>query len=727
MAGSLLPQPKQLFQDANWNPLIGGQIFTYAAGTLTPKTTYQDTALTIANTNPTLVDARGEVVMYGSGVYRVILKNIFGITIWDRDNVATPDFASVELKELLTSQLGAAQVGTPKGTVQSQLDILFYGSANVRDPVYAGGADNTGVADCTAAVTAALAAKKGNIHFPDGTYKMLGLSQYTGRVNMSGANVTIRADQECLRFTDAGGSRVSGNIRFENITIPYTIRRNQLTWASNVAADVTQSNEGYQPSALDFDFYPSLSAAIKSQRIGPKLVFTCSSSTGHTDVEISGLSGRFFNIVLEGYSSSTVSGGDIHAGLDYAGIVFYNNTNLARISGAQMDYTFAAGYGNRVFGNTIRWATTCGITFFGNTYFSAVNNWAIGCGETGIKTYQDDTQFGPEIISHQSIIANNFTIQNRYDGIDASATYPTTGTASAHVLVTGNIVTGNRCTGIFSDAQSNQYANNHCLDNGLGGMTIQGANSSVSWNYLENNVRHPGTAGVFNSYDLEVTGDNCDVQGNVVKRNTAPAYTYSMYHSGSGGCNVNNSISHDAYVDPRILLNVVPSTSRTTRVPLAFAAYFISNEPTATQSVVKIWRAVSEGQVIAFFQGPSETPVGSLTVSQTQTFFISTSDYRLKNYVGPITGAWARVKAAKTAAFYYKQDPDVLVNGVLAHELAESHPGAVTGEKDGMQHGPDGVLRPAYQGVDLAKIVPDLLAALQEAQARIEALEAQRA
>jgi len=87
MAASLLSQPKQLFQEANRNPMVGGQFFTYAAGTLTPKTTYQDAALTIANTNPTIVNARGELLMYGAGTYRVILKDAAGNTIYDVDNI----------------------------------------------------------------------------------------------------------------------------------------------------------------------------------------------------------------------------------------------------------------------------------------------------------------------------------------------------------------------------------------------------------------------------------------------------------------------------------------------------------------------------------------------------------------------------------------------------------------------------------------------------------------
>lgn len=111
MAGSLLPEPKQQFLNDIGDPLFAGQIFTYAAGTLTPKATYQDQALTIANTNPVVANARGEVVMYGSGNYRVILKDLFGNTIYDRDNIETSDFVANSILSTLSSSSGATLVG----------------------------------------------------------------------------------------------------------------------------------------------------------------------------------------------------------------------------------------------------------------------------------------------------------------------------------------------------------------------------------------------------------------------------------------------------------------------------------------------------------------------------------------------------------------------------------------------------------------------------------------
>jgi len=115
MAGSLLPEPKQQFFNDIGEPLFGGQIFTYAAGTLTPKATYQDEALATLNQNPVPINARGEVVMYGNGSYRVILKDSFGNTIYDRDDITISD---------LSASNGSEMIGNGGETVAQSFNAL---------------------------------------------------------------------------------------------------------------------------------------------------------------------------------------------------------------------------------------------------------------------------------------------------------------------------------------------------------------------------------------------------------------------------------------------------------------------------------------------------------------------------------------------------------------------------------------------------------------------------
>lgn len=80
----LIPNGKQQFVDQNGRPLVGGQVFFYSVGTSTPKNTYQDVGETILNTNPVILDARGQASIYGTGRYRQVLKSAFGVTIWDQ-------------------------------------------------------------------------------------------------------------------------------------------------------------------------------------------------------------------------------------------------------------------------------------------------------------------------------------------------------------------------------------------------------------------------------------------------------------------------------------------------------------------------------------------------------------------------------------------------------------------------------------------------------------------
>ena len=111
--------------------------------------------------------------------------------------------------------------------------------------------------------------------------------------------------------------------------------------------------------------------------------------------------------------------------------------------------------------------------------------------------------------------------------------------------------------------------------------------------------------------------------------------------------------------------------------------------------------------------------VGSITYNGTNMVYGTGSDYRLKENVVPLTGAIDTVKLLQPKKFNFISNPDVVVDGFIAHELQEVVPVAVSGEKDGLTR--DGEMEP--QQVDLSKLVPILTAALQEALAEIETLK----
>lgn len=125
---------------------------------------------------------------------------------------------------------------------------------------------------------------------------------------------------------------------------------------------------------------------------------------------------------------------------------------------------------------------------------------------------------------------------------------------------------------------------------------------------------------------------------------------------------------------------------------------------------------IYDSGAIGFINGTST--VGSININTSSTSYNTTSDYRLKENLTEITDGIDRIKQLKPKRFNFIGDTTV-VDGFIAHEAKQVVPEAVTGEKDEVLPNGD----PVYQGIDQAKIVPLLTAALQEAITKIEVLE----
>ena len=125
----------------------------------------------------------------------------------------------------------------------------------------------------------------------------------------------------------------------------------------------------------------------------------------------------------------------------------------------------------------------------------------------------------------------------------------------------------------------------------------------------------------------------------------------------------------------------------------------------------------STENAIRFYRNGSQ--VGTIQNTGTATIYNTSSDYRLKENVQPMTGALAKVAQLKPCTYKWKLN-GLDGQGFIAHELQEVVPDCVSGEKDGEQ----------MQGIDTSFLVATLTAAIQEQQAiitdlktRIELLE----
>jgi hypothetical protein len=117
--------------------------------------------------------------------------------------------------------------------------------------------------------------------------------------------------------------------------------------------------------------------------------------------------------------------------------------------------------------------------------------------------------------------------------------------------------------------------------------------------------------------------------------------------------------------------------------------------------------------------GETGTRTGDITSNGSVMTYGGTSDYRLKTNVQPMTGAIDRVKALNPVTFDWISS-GISSEGFIAHELQSVIPDAATGTKDEV----NAQGKPVYQQVDPRHVVSVLTAALQEAIAKIETLEA---
>ena len=81
--------------DDNGDPLDSGKVYFYEPGTTTLKDTYTDATLTVANTNPVILDANGRAAIWLNGAYKVKLTDSLDAQIYEEDNINTGASATV--------------------------------------------------------------------------------------------------------------------------------------------------------------------------------------------------------------------------------------------------------------------------------------------------------------------------------------------------------------------------------------------------------------------------------------------------------------------------------------------------------------------------------------------------------------------------------------------------------------------------------------------------------
>lgn len=129
----------QFFTDSG-TVLSGGLLYTYAAGTTLPETTYQDSAGLVANSNPIVLDAAGrpsyEVWMTSGTAYKLVLKTSTGTTLWTMDNLrGVNDVSSVAWAAITGKPTTLAGYGITDGITAATAAATY---APIASPTFTG-------------------------------------------------------------------------------------------------------------------------------------------------------------------------------------------------------------------------------------------------------------------------------------------------------------------------------------------------------------------------------------------------------------------------------------------------------------------------------------------------------------------------------------------------------------------------------------------------------------
>jgi hypothetical protein len=191
-----MPLPKQQFLSALGTPLVGGKVYTYAAGTSNPKATYTDAAGTIAQANPIQLNVRGEPAnpIYWSGNYRVEVRDLLDNLVYTVDNYNTDPAGVWGLLTQLAAAVGSGLLGfiaagakavkrTLLDKARERITVQDYMTDDQRADV-ANRVGSLDVSDAIQAAIDALGPNGGTIEFLPGVYLVGKTINITGKPNV---------------------------------------------------------------------------------------------------------------------------------------------------------------------------------------------------------------------------------------------------------------------------------------------------------------------------------------------------------------------------------------------------------------------------------------------------------------------------------------------------------------------------------------------------------------
>ena len=358
------------------------------------------------------------------------------------------------------------------------------------------------------------------------------------------------------------------------------------------------------------------------------------------------------------------------------------------------DMGVLAGDAGLVYNKTTDALTVAGLVTAGSATITGAATVGTTLGVTGVSTFAAGTALLPALTTTGDTNTGIY-----YPAADTFAV-TTGGTERYRVDSSGNVGIGVTPSAWGSNYTSVELTKGACIYGAKNvPYTIVGANVYNDATNEKYTISPSTAATKYQQYGGVHSWHNA-VAGTI---NTAIAFTQALTLDASGNLFVAKTSSSSA------------STGCELQTGTGGNAASVFTADAAIASIMN--RLTSDGTIIDFRR--ETLSVGNIAVTTLATTYNSISDYRLKEAVQPLVGGLARVSALKPSIYKWKVNGSD-GEGFLAHELASVVSAAVTGEKDAVNE--DGSIN--AQSIDMSRIVPILVAAIQELTARVQTLEA---
>jgi hypothetical protein len=664
----------QQFFDNNGDPLTGGKLYSYEAGTTTPQVTYTTVAGNVPHSNPIILDAAGrvpsgEIWVTAGQNYKFVLKTSTEVTLATWDNITGINGTGIATNALYV-QYDPAGAGAVATNVQTKLRE----SVSVKDF----GAVGDGVVDDTAAFAAALL-ESGSVYIPNGTYIISELKLETGYElhgqSKTGVIIKGKADTvKIIKTNDAPTDYSNLPSYTTNITIEnFTLDMSNMT---------------------DLDSRSGIYVAVS--------YFIVIRNIGYINESVFPLNAKQLNV--DGFT--------------------YN------LSCYDCFFPFVRCYGRPIIGGIYGFSTTCN--------FYTLNSYGIQMGYINASNFYspvlqkeyDKFQFGPSA-SHINIIggdieqadekfylngggnyiSNIVSFGNTFGGFEGGYKDNSTTWASCNfsdefttygprvlsaLTRSGTVATGTTVQNhmLNSGDQCEIVGANDANFNGFKIVTVTGV-KTFTYTVANTGPTDGFVAGSYVAPNWQGNGAAWYPLGNKFYRNVSGSRweTDSIYSSAITYAGINSTIG-----DSRV----------TAYGQGAAKVCYTTQTPSDVYFPMVMYNAAG-------------SQIGSITASATNVAYNTSSDYRLKNITGSITESGKFIDSLKPYVGTWKADGSKFV-GFLAHEVQEVSPTSAHGIKDTVDENG----KPVYQSMEYgsAEFIANMVAELQALRKRVADLEA---